>query len=88
MVNYVKIRLSIWLDHVVEGLRSCSGATAIEYAIIVASIAVAIILALNFLGVELSDLFEELAEVFNPEPGDPEPRCEQVGSNCGKKKNK
>ena len=73
----------MWRDHVVAGLRLCAGATAIEYAIIVASIAVAIVLALNFLGVELADLFEELAEVF-----DSERRCEKVGSNCGKRKSK
>ena len=78
MVYYVN-RLSIWLDHVVEGLRSCSAATAIEYAVIVASIAVAIILALNFLGIELADLFEDLAEAL-----DPEQRCVEVGSNCDK----
>lgn len=83
MIDYVKLRLSIWRDHVVAGLTSCSGATAIEYAIIVASIAVAIVLALNFLGVELADLFEELAEVF-----DPQRRCAEVGSNCDKKKSK
>ncbi len=77
--DYVKIRLSIWLDQAVAGAKSGSGATAIEYAIIAASIAVAIILALNYLGVELSDLFEELAEVF-----DPDRRCAEVGSNCDK----
>ncbi len=79
MVYYVKIRLSIWLDHFVEGLRSCSGATAIEYAVIVASIAVAIILALNYLGIELADLFEDVAEAL-----DPGQRCVEVGSNCDK----
>ncbi len=77
MVFYVIIRLSIWLDHVVEGLRSCSGATAIEYAVIVALIAVAIILGLNYLGIELADLFEDLAEAL-----DPGRRCVEVGSNC------
>ena len=88
VIDYVKLRQSIWRDQAVAGAKSRSGATAIEYAVIVASIAVAIILALNFLGVELSDLFEELAEVFNPEQGDPEPQCEKVGSNCGKKMSK
>ncbi len=53
----------------------------IEYAIIVASVAVAIILALNFVDVELSDIIEELGKAF-----DPEPRCVEVGSNCDKRK--
>ena len=78
-VDYIKIRQSTWRDHVVAGLRSCSGATAIEYAIIAASIAVAIILAVNVLGVELSNVFEELAAVF-------ERNCVQVGSNCDQSK--
>ena len=80
LVYYVNIRLSAWLDQAVACLRSCSGATAIEYAVIVASVAVAIIMALNYLGVELSGLFEDLANVF-----DPERRCVEVGSNCDKK---
>ena len=77
VVYYVKIRLSTWLDQAVVCLRSCSGATAIEYAIIAASVAVAIILALNFLGVSLSDVFEEIAAEL-----DPGRRCVEVGSNC------
>ena len=77
MFDYVKIRLSTWLDQAVVCLRSCSGATAIEYALIVASVAVAIIMALNYLGVELADLFEDLAAVI-----DPQRRCVEVGSNC------
>ena len=77
MFDYVKIRLSTWLDQAVVCLRSCSGATAIEYAVIVASVAVAIIMALNYLGVELADLFEDLAAVI-----DPQRRCVEVGSNC------
>ena len=79
MFDYVKIRLSTWLDQAVVCLRSCSGATAIEYAVIVASVAVAIIMALNYLGVELADLFEDLAAVI-----DPQRRCVEVGSNCDK----
>jgi len=75
MVYYVKIRLSAWRDRAVACLRSCAGATAIEYAIIAASVAVAIILALNFLGVSISDVFEQIAAVF-------ERQCVQVGSNC------
>ncbi len=79
VVDNVKLQLSIWRDHVVAGLRSSSGATAIEYAIIAASIAVAIILAVNVLGVELSNVFEELAAVF-------ERNCVKVGSNCDQSK--
>ncbi len=75
----VKSRLSTWLDRAVACLRSCSGATAIEYAIIAASVAVAIILALNFLGVSLSDVFEEITAAL-----DPVRRCVEVGSNCDK----
>ena len=77
MGYFVKIRLSAWLDQAVACLRSRSGATAIEYGVIVSSVAVAIVLALNFLGVELSVLFNDLAAVF-----DPERRCVEVGSNC------
>ena len=73
----VKSRLSAWFDQAGACLRSCSGATAIEYAIIAASVAVAIILALNYLGVELSTLFNDLAAVL-----DPGRRCVEVGSNC------
>ena len=51
--------------------------TAIEYAIIAASVAVAIILALNFLGVSLSDVFDVITAEL-----DPERRCVEVGSNC------
>ena len=79
MFDYVKIRLSTWLDQAVVCLQSCSGATAIEYAVIVASVAVAIIMALNYLGVELADLFEDLAAMI-----DPQRRCVEVGSNCDK----
>ncbi len=74
---YVKIRLSTWFDQAVVCLRSCSGATAIEYAIIAASVAVAIILALNFLGISISDVFDEITAAL-----DPERRCVEVGSNC------
>ena len=79
VIYYVNNRLSTWLDQAVACLRSCSGATAIEYAIIAASVAVAIILALNFLGVSISDVFEQIAAVL-----DPERRCVEVGSNCDK----
>ena len=79
MVYHVKTRLSAWRDRAVACLRSCAGATAIEYAIIAASVAVAIILALNYLGVSLSDVFEDLAAVF-------ERNCVKVGSNCDKSK--
>ena len=79
VVYYVKIRLSTWLDRAFACLRSCSGATAIEYAVIVASVAVAIVLALNYLGVELSGVFEEIAAVF-------ERNCVMVGSNCDQSK--
>ena len=78
VVQYVKIRFSSCLDLIVACLKSCSGATVIEYAIIVAFVGVAIITALNFHGVELSDLFERLASVFEPGPR----RCKEVGSNC------
>ena len=79
VVDYVKNQLPIWADNVVASLKSCSGATAIEYAVIVASVAVAIIMALNYLGVELADLFVELAKGI-----DPDARCVEVGSNCDK----
>jgi Flp pilus assembly pilin Flp len=76
---YSKIRLSTWFDQAVVCLRSCSGATAIEYAIIAASVAVAIILALNYLGISVSEVFEEITAAL-----DPGRRCVEVGSNCDK----
>lgn len=79
MVYHVKFRLSAWRDRAVACLRSCAGATAIEYAIIAASVAVAIILALNFLGVSISGVFEQLAAMFDRQ-------CVQVGSNCDQSK--
>ena len=51
------------------------GATAIEYALIAAGIALAIIAAVGLIGDELAALFNDLA-------GDP--RCVEVGSNCKK----
>ena len=51
------------------------GATAIEYALIAAGIALAIIVAVGLIG-------DELAALFNDLVGDT--RCVQVGSNCKK----
>jgi pilus assembly protein Flp/PilA len=47
---------------VVQRLRSEEGATAIEYALMVALIAVVIILAVTFLGIATSDKFQQVGD--------------------------
>ena len=77
--------------------RSQSGATAIEYALIVGSVALSLVIAVKFLGVEVTGLYDDVAGAFDINlpgapgdgaPGDSgsndPPRCVQVGSNCKK----
>ena len=47
---------------VLQRLRSEEGATAIEYALMVALIAVVIILAVTFLGIATSDKFQQVGD--------------------------
>jgi pilus assembly protein Flp/PilA len=47
---------------VMQRLRSEEGATAIEYALMVALIAVVIILAVTFLGIATSDKFQQVGD--------------------------
>jgi pilus assembly protein Flp/PilA len=50
-------------------IRDESGATAIEYGLIAALIAVAIIFALTTLGTNLSDMFNEVADTVSNASG-------------------
>jgi len=47
---------------VMQRLHSEEGATAIEYALMVALIAVVIILAVTFLGIATSDKFQQVGD--------------------------
>ena len=51
-----------------RAFKDASGATAIEYALIAAGIAVAIIVSVAFLGDEVSNVFEEVAEALAAKP--------------------
>ena len=63
-------------SEIVQKLKvGLSGATAIEYALIAAGIALAIIVSIGLIGDELAALFNDLVTV---------PRCVEVGSNCKK----
>ncbi len=55
--------LKIYISTIVkfQAFKDESGATAIEYGLIAAGIAVAIIAAVGLLGDNLSDLFDEIA---------------------------
>ena len=53
------------------------GATAIEYGLIAAGIAIAIIAAVFAIGAELNDLFANIANALELEA-----RCVEVGSQC------
>lgn len=78
-------------------IRDESGATAFEYALIVGSVALSLVIAVKFLGGEVINLYDDVAGAFDINlPGtlgdgasgaggsnDP-PRCVQVGSNCKK----
>ena len=65
--------------HLVELRKDERGATAIEYGLIVASIAIVILASVFAVGEELNSLFTDvdtrLSESF---------RCVEVGSNCKK----
>ncbi len=53
------------------------GATAIEYGLIAAGIAIAILAAVFAIGEELNNFFLSVADALGPEA-----RCVEVGSNC------
>ena len=77
-------------------LRNQSGATALEYVLIASGVALAIVVAVNLLGGEVTNLYAEVVDGFDIDmPGSPDgggpsdtpdnrPRCVQVGSNCKK----
>lgn len=69
MTNFFKFKKSLWQDE--------SGATAIEYGLLAALIAVVIIGAVSALGGTLRDTFETVEADINPEtaasaPADPD----------------
>jgi pilus assembly protein Flp/PilA len=51
-----------FITGVMQRLRSEEGATAIEYALMVALIAVVIILAVTFLGIATSEKFQQVGD--------------------------
>ena len=51
-----------FITGVMQRLRSEEGATAIEYALMVALIAVVIILAVTFLGITTSEKFQQVGD--------------------------
>ena len=51
-----------FITRVMQRLGSEEGATAIEYALMVALIAVVIILAVTFLGIATSDKFQQVGD--------------------------
>lgn len=51
-----------YITWVMQRLRSEEGATAIEYALMVALIAVVIILAVTFLGIATSEKFQQVGD--------------------------
>ncbi|HEX6587066.1 MAG TPA: Flp family type IVb pilin [Solirubrobacterales bacterium] len=51
-----------YITGVMQRLRSEEGATAIEYALMVALIAVVIILAVTFLGIATSEKFQQVGD--------------------------
>ena len=53
------MRLVVWLQ---TRLGAEDGATAVEYALMVALIATVIILAVTFLGIATSDKFQEVGD--------------------------
>ena len=56
-----------------------SGATGIEYALIVGGISIAILATIFAMGNELNNVFEYVLLAL-----DPQERCVEVGSNCRK----
>ena len=51
-----------FIVRVMQRFRSEEGATAVEYALMVALIAVVIILAVTFLGIATSDKFQQVGD--------------------------
>jgi pilus assembly protein Flp/PilA len=54
-----------FIARVMQRLHSEEGATAIEYALMVALIAVVIILAVTFLGIATSDKFQQVGDAVS-----------------------
>ena len=57
------LRAWVWLG---RGSRTISGATAVEYALMVALIALVVVGAVAFIGQETNSLYEEVS--FTPPP--------------------
>ncbi len=59
-------KLYVWAGEKLRALKDESGATAIEYALLAAIITVAIIVAVQLLGNELSILFKSISSQIVP----------------------
>ncbi len=59
-------KLYVWAVEKLRALKDESGATAIEYALLAAIITVAIIVAVQLLGNELSILFKSISSQIVP----------------------
>ena len=59
-------KLYVWAGEKLRALKDESGATAIEYALLAAIITVAIIVAVQLLGDELSVLFNSISSQIVP----------------------
>ena len=59
-------KLYVWAGEKLRALKDEAGATAIEYALLVSIITVAIIVAIGLLGDELSVLFNSISSELVP----------------------
>jgi pilus assembly protein Flp/PilA len=54
------------MDKLMNFLKDEEGATAVEYGLMVALIAIVIIIAVTFLGASLNNIFSEVGSAVNP----------------------
>ena len=60
------LKLNVWAGEKLRALKDESGATAVEYALIAAGIALAIVVAVALIGDNLSTLFNSIATDLAP----------------------
>ncbi len=60
------LKLNVWAGEKLRALKDESGATAVEYALIAAGIALAIVVAVALIGDNLSVLFNSIATELAP----------------------
>lgn len=64
------VAMQLWLQHrIAELMDKEDGAAAVEYGLLVGLIAIAIILAVTFLGEELTRLFDYVGTELSGVPG-------------------